>query len=156
MLAIGLTGGVGSGKTAVAEAFAKRGVPVVDADQITRALVAPGMPTLAEITRPVGAGILLSDGSLDRRALRGRIFGDQAARKRLEALLHPEVRTEISKQLASIQAAYAIVAVPLLIESNMTDLVDRILVVDCEPQQQIARVMQVGPPEPLMPISVAG
>ena len=142
MLAVGLTGGVGCGKSAVADLFARLGVPVIDADGITRSLTVPGAPEMKEIAAHFGAELILPDGSLDRRALRTRIFSDAPARKRLESLLHPRVRDAIRTQLAAIRAPYCIVVVPLLIETGMTDLVDRVLVVDCDPAQQLERVMR--------------
>jgi dephospho-CoA kinase len=142
VLAIGLTGGVGCGKSAVATAFSRRGVPVIDADEIARALTAPGQPTLQQIADCLGAEFIRPDGHLDRAALRERVFTDPAARMTLERLLHPLVRIAIERQLSNVMAPYGIVVIPLLIEADMRDLVQRVLVVDCEPEQQIERVMR--------------
>lgn len=140
MLSVGLTGGIGCGKSTVAQAFAALGVPVIDADLIARELVRPGTPALAAIVRSFGANILTASGELDRRALRERVFRDPQARARLEALLHPRVRKAIEARRREIDAPYCLIVVPLLIEAGMTDLVDRVLVVDCDQDQQLARV----------------
>lgn len=132
ILTIGLTGGIGSGKSTVAERFADKGIPVLDADAISRELVEPGQPALDEIIDQFGAGILDEDGRLDRRRLRSEVFADPVQRRRLEAILHPRVRTTIQARVRGLEgrSPYCIVAIPLLVESGMQDLVDRILVVD--------------------------
>lgn len=140
MLSVGLTGGIGCGKSTVARTFAALGVPVIDADLIARELVRPGSPALAAIVRAFGPGVLTVSGELDRRALRERVFRDPEARARLEALLHPLVREAIAARRREIRAPYCLIVVPLLIEAGMTDLVDRVLVVDCDPEQQLKRV----------------
>jgi dephospho-CoA kinase len=140
MLIIGLTGGVGCGKSAVAKLFRERGAPIIDADVITRELVARGSPVLPQITEAFGAGVLQPDGELHRRALRRIVFERPEARRRLEAILHPRVRAEIVARVQRLSAPYCVVVIPLLVESRMTDLVDRVLVVDCDEAQQIARV----------------
>lgn len=143
MLVVGLTGGVGCGKSTVAERMRALGVPVIDADDITRELSAPGSPVLAQIIDRFGPGVLRADGTLDRQALRRRIFSDAEGRRHLEALLHPEVAKAIRHRvelLAHEGAPYCLVVVPLLIESGMEDLVDRILVVECTEPQQLERV----------------
>lgn len=141
MVVVGLTGGIGSGKTTVAERFAARGVPVVDADAIARELVTPGAPALAVITERFGAEVLDGEGRLDRRRLREQVFADPARRRQLEAILHPRIRAEIRQRLAALPAAtpYAVVVIPLLVESGWRDLVDRVLVVDVPRAQQIER-----------------
>jgi dephospho-CoA kinase len=140
MLVIGLTGGIGSGKSTVAELFTKLGVPVIDADQASRAVVQPGKPALNRIVTRFGNDILNPDGSLNRSLLRKLIFDDEAARKDLEALLHPLIRTWMQEQLQELDTPYAILSIPLLVESGRTDTLDRVLVVDVPEQQQIERV----------------
>ena len=142
MLVIGLTGGIGSGKSTIAELFATLGVPIIDMDQIARQIVEPGQPALAEITREFGSNILDSEGRLDRRRLRELIFDSEDKRHRLEAILHPLIRQETKNRLADLNAAYCIVVIPLLLESQQQSLVDRILVVDVPESLQISRTMQ--------------
>ena len=142
MLQIGLTGGVGCGKSAVAELFAEQGVPVIDADQLAREAVAPGEPALQEIRQRFGAGILLANGQLDRRQLRRIVFHDDQARLDLEAILHPRIRALMQQQLATLSAPYAILSIPLLLETGQQQTVQRILVVDCPPDLQIRRVCE--------------
>lgn len=139
-LIIGLTGGIGSGKTAVANLFSALGVPVIDADELARKVVMVGEPAFDEIVQQFGAEVLTETGELDRRAMRERVFADPGNRSRLEAIVHPRVYAEIKRQLTTLDAVYAIVVVPLLIESGGTDLVDRVLVVDAPIELQIERV----------------
>lgn len=139
-LVIGLTGGIGSGKTAAANLFSDHGVPVIDADELARDVVRPGEPAFEEIVREFGAGVLNESGELDRRAMRDSVFADSGKRSRLEAIIHPRVYARMKRALDALDAAYAIVVVPLLIESGGTDLVDRILVVDAPKELQIERV----------------
>lgn len=142
-LAVVVTGGIASGKTTVTNAFAALGVPIFDADAISRELVAPGQPALAEIAATFGADMLAPDGELDRRRLRERIFADEAARRRLEAILHPRVRSELRARAAACSAPYCLLAIPLYAESAQTyDWVDRVLVVDVPRAVQLARLMQ--------------
>jgi dephospho-CoA kinase len=138
---IGLTGGIASGKTAVAEAFARRGVPIVDTDVIAREVVEPGRPALAEVVAAFGPGVLGSDGRLDRRALRAVVFADPALRKRLESILHPAIRAEMQRQAATAVGPYVVIAIPLLVENRLQAQVDRVLVVDCPPEVQLARLL---------------
>ena len=141
ILVVGLTGGIGSGKSTVADLFAARGAPVVDADAISRDLVEPGRPALAAIVAQFGTELLDADGRLDRRRLREAVFEDPKARTRLEAILHPRVRATIRERIQALDGShpYCIVASPLLIESAMQDLVDRILVVDAPEALQLKR-----------------
>lgn len=142
MPVIGLTGGIGSGKSTVAELFAERGAAVIDTDVIARQLVARGTPALADIRAAFSDAVLDSAGELDRAALRRLIFADHAARERLEAILHPRIRAEVARALASVRAPYAVVVIPLLIETGAyREVLDRILVVDCPEALQIERVM---------------
>ena len=142
MLVIGLTGGIGSGKSTVAEMFAALGVPVIDMDHIARQIVEPGQPALTQITREFGTRILDNKGQLNRRKLRELVFATKDKRRRLEAILHPLIRQETKRQLAELDTLYCIVVIPLLIESNQRSLVDRILVVDVPETLQISRTMQ--------------
>ncbi len=141
-LVIGLTGGIGTGKTAVANHFSALGVPIIDADELARDAVAPGQIGYEEIVREFGAEVLTSTGELDRRLMRKRVFADPAKRSRLEAILHPRVYAEIERRLNALDDAYAIVVVPLLIETGGSALVDRVLVVDAPEDLQIERVSQ--------------
>ena len=141
---VGLTGGIGSGKSAVADLFAARGILVVDTDAVAHALTAPGGAAMPAIRAEFGAAVAAADGALDRAAMRARVFADPAARKRLEAILHPMIRSESERLLAAdaTRAPYAILMVPLLIEAgSYRERVDRIAVVDCAEATQIARVM---------------
>jgi dephospho-CoA kinase len=140
MLKIGLTGGIGCGKTTVARLFAELGSPVIDADQIAHELVAKGQPALKQIDQQFDAGILNPDGSLNRSRLREIVFSDPAQKQKLEAILHPLVYQSIQAELERLNAPYCIIAIPLLFETNMTHFVDRVLVVDCPVETQIARV----------------
>lgn len=140
MLKIGLTGGIGSGKTTVAKLFEALGVPVIDADQIARTLVEPGKPALDAIEKAFGPDIIDPRGHLDRAALRDRVFTHRDEKKRLESILHPLVYAEIQNRLNLLNAPYAILSIPLLLETNMQNLVDRILVIDCPIEMQIKRV----------------
>ena len=138
---VGLTGGVGSGKSTVAELFAKLGVTIADADQAARTVVQPGSPALQEIEQAFGPEVLLQDGTLDRAAMRKRIFANQDERKKLEAITHPKIKEEIQRQLAAAKGSYAILVVPLLLETGQ-ELADRILVVDAPEEQQINRTIK--------------
>jgi dephospho-CoA kinase len=142
MLVVGLTGGIGSGKTAVSDRFARLGVPVIDADRLSRELVAKGQPALAEIAATFGSGVLSPGGGLDRAALGQRVFPDPAARRCLEQILHPRIRAAMQARIAALDAPYVILVIPLLLETGQTDLVDRVLVVDATPEQQRARIRQ--------------
>jgi dephospho-CoA kinase len=140
-LRVGLTGGIGSGKTTVALRFKELGVPVIDADEIAHALVAPGQQALAELVATFGMGILMADGQLDRRRLRNQVFANPELRKELEAILHPRVRAELERGSAAAPGPYVLQAIPLLVESGNRASVDRILVVDVEEELQLQRVM---------------
>lgn len=142
MIAIGLTGGIASGKSTVAEAFAQRGITIIDADIAARAVVAPGSPGLAAVIGQFGPTLLRPDGQLDRAALRERIFADTDARQRLEALLHPEIRQWMRAQFDAAGGAYAIVAIPLLAESGRQHWpwLQRVLVVDAPEALQRQRL----------------
>lgn len=139
---VGLTGGVGCGKSIVANLFSELGVDVVDTDLIARALTARDGGAMMAIRTAFGDDCLTPDGALDRARMRAKVFTDTAARHRLEAILHPMIRARAEAALVSALTPYVILVVPLLLETAAYhDLVDRILVVDCEPAQQIARIM---------------
>ena len=138
---LGLTGGIGSGKSAAAERFVELGVHLVDADQAARWVVEPGRPALASIVERFGAGVLLEDGQLDRAALRQQIFADPAQRQWLEQLLHPLIGQEIFSYLAKAETPYAVYISPLLIESGQYRKTQRILVIDAPPELQVQRTL---------------
>ena len=139
MYVVAITGGIGSGKTTVANQFAALGIEVVDADLIAREVVEPGTPALAAIASHFGPGILDEQGRLDRRALRERIFSDPAAKSWLNALLHPIIRSEMLRQCAAASSPYCLLVVPLLVENRLTELADRVLVIDVDEATQIER-----------------
>ena len=139
---LGLTGGIGSGKSAAAQHFIDLGVYAVDADHAARWVVEPGRPALAQIAAHFGTGILQADGQLDRAALRSQIFQHPEQRRWLEALLHPLIRQEIISNLAKAESSYAILVSPLLVESGQYLLTQRVLVVDAPEQLQLQRTMQ--------------
>ena len=140
-LRIGLTGGIASGKSTVAQLFMDLGVPVVDADEAARTVVAPGTPGLARVLERFGSGVVADNGELDRRALRDRIFSDPGARRDLEAILHPLIRADMEQSAATAAGPYVVMAIPLLIEGGSRDRVDCILVVDVDEAVQLQRVM---------------
>ena len=140
-LVIGLTGGIGSGKSAAAERFVEHGASLVDTDAIAHALTAPRGAAMAAIRAQFGAELIAEDGSLDRAAMRARVFADAAARRQLEAILHPLIGAESARQRLVAQGLYVILAVPLLIESgDYRARCDRVCVVDVPPETQIERV----------------
>jgi len=140
---VGLTGGIGSGKSAVADAFARLGVEVVDTDVLAHRLTAPGEPGLEAIRAAFGDHFLTPSGEIDRGRLRDHVFGDAAARTRLEALLHPLIGAAARQEMARWRGPYGLVVVPLLLErAGLRSSVERILVVDCSEEQQVARVVE--------------
>jgi len=139
-LVVGMTGGIGSGKTTVANGFSALGVPIIDSDQLARELVEPGQPALDEIIAVFGKASITRDGQLNRAYIRQQIYADAVLKSRLEAILHPKIRQRIRSLLADIREPYCIVVIPLLLETGQTDLVDRILVVDAPEKEQLARV----------------
>lgn len=139
---LGLTGGIGSGKSAAADAFARLGIETIDADHAARWVVEPGRPALQTIVERFGPRVLLDDGQLNRSVLRERIFAEPKQRQWLEKLLHPLIREEIKLFLESAQLPYAVLVSPLLIESGQYENVQRILVVDVPPELQMARALQ--------------
>lgn len=141
MLKIGLTGGIGCGKTTASNHFLQLGTPVIDADEIAHALVQPKQPALAQIAAIFGTHFLLKDGSLDRNLLRGAVFSNPVLKQQLEEILHPLVYTEMRHQLKTLKSKYAILSIPLLLETKKEKFVDRIAVIDCFESQQIERVL---------------
>lgn len=139
MLRVGLTGGIGSGKSTIASLFVMRGVPVIDTDDIARALTEPGQEAFDEIVHAFGESMLDEKRRIDRNRLREHVFDNNDERRRLESILHPRIRAIVREKLAAIEAPYTIVVVPLLIESGFSDLVDRILVADTAENIQIQR-----------------
>lgn len=140
-LLIALTGGIASGKTAVAELFAKLGVPVLDTDQIARDVVAPRMPALGQLVAEFGAEILDAHGKLDRARMRERVFSDPEQRRKLEAITHPAIREELARRSAAAGGDYQIHVIPLLVETGRAVAYDRVLVVDCPQAAQIERLV---------------
>lgn len=138
-MVVGLTGGIGSGKSEVSRRFANLGITVIDADLVAREVVAPGQPALEAIANHFGQEILNSDQTLDRARLRGIIFTNPAKKKWLETLLHPVIRTETIARLHASTSIYSILTSPLLLETDQHQLVDRVLVVDASEELQIAR-----------------
>ncbi len=144
MLIVGLTGGIGSGKSTAAEMFHARGVPVIDADALARELVRPGMPALEEIVRIFGRDVLDAEGRLDRAQLADMVFTDAGNRRRLEQILHPRIRRAMQERLRELKALYCILVIPLLLETGQTGLVHRVLVVDADPEIQAQRAARRG------------
>ena len=146
---VALTGGLASGKSSVARQFEEIGVPVIDADVVTRQLVEPGTPALAEIVEAFGAGVLDEQGRIDRARMRERIFGNDRDRKKLESILHPRVRDAMRAFAASSDAPYVLFVIPLLVETNQAREMDRVIVVDAPRALQEARTAarDGSPPE---------
>ncbi len=140
-LRIGLTGGIASGKSTVADLFAEHGVPIIDTDVIARQLVQPGMPALDEIRAAFGDGVFDSHGQLDRASMREVVFSDASRREQLESILHPRIRDEAIAQSGATDGPYQIIVVPLLVESTMRQFMDRVLVVDCDEETQVSRLL---------------
>ena len=140
-LRVALTGGIASGKSTVANLFAARGVPVIDTDVIAREVVEPGTPALAAVVEAFGPEVLGADGRLDRRRMRERIFGDAAARRRLEGILHPAIRAEMARRSLAAGGPYQVLVIPLLAEGGRRDHVDRVLLVDVPEEMQVERLM---------------
>ncbi len=139
---VGLTGGIGSGKSTVADLFAAHGAGIVDTDVIAHQLTGPNGAAMPAIRARFGDGVATPDGRLDRRAMRDRVFADPDARKALEAILHPLIRHEADRQILASDAPYVLLVVPLLVESgSYRQRVDRVLVVDCAPETQVQRTM---------------
>lgn len=140
-LRVALTGGIASGKSVVTDMFAELGAPIVDTDIIAREVVEPGQPALREIRERFGAMIIDAAGQLDRRELRKRIFSDPEARQDLENILHPRIGEETRRQVEAAGGSYQLIVVPLLVGSQLLEIVDRVLVVDCDEETQIQRLL---------------
>lgn len=140
---VGLTGGIGSGKSAVSDRFAALGIAVVDTDVIAHELTAAGGGAIAAIGATFGPGFVGEDGALDRSRMRSAVFSDPSERKRLEAILHPMIRGESDRRIKAAGSAYAVLAIPLLVESGIDrERIHRVLVVDCTEDAQVSRVMR--------------
>lgn len=138
---VGMTGGIGCGKTTVANLFDNLGVEIIDADNISHQLTQRGTPALDEIKKVFGTDILDSSHELNRDALRNKVFKDKESRNKLEEILHPKVFESIEKKIQDIDAGYCILSIPLLLETGSEHLVDTILVVDCEEELQLKRIL---------------
>jgi dephospho-CoA kinase len=141
MLTIGLTGGIASGKSIVAQMFVDLGAALVDTDQLAREVVAPGQPGLDAIRKVFGPRVLTEQGTLDRAAMRQLVFQDPHKRKTLETILHPRIRSLMLERVAQARGAYTVAAVPLLVESEFVEMFDRVLVVDCPEATQLERLI---------------
>lgn len=142
MLKIGLTGGIGSGKTTIANLFAQLGVPILDADIAARAVIAPGMPALQEIARHFGPEVLNTDGTLNRAKMREIIFNHPREKIWLEKLLHPLIRVYLQEQVNALDSPYCILVIPLLLENKRAIPVDRVLVIDAPIDVRLKRIQQ--------------
>lgn len=142
MLKVGLTGGIASGKTTVCHYFEQLGVPIIDADIIARQLVEIGQPCYQQIINTFSKKVCSSDGQLDRAYLRQLIFSDENAKQQLEQILHPVIRQRLIEQSNACQSDYCLLAVPLLIEADMIDLVNHVLVIDTPVELQLQRLIQ--------------
>ncbi len=140
-LTIGLTGGIGSGKSAVSQIFSDLDVPVIDTDELSRELVKKGSPLLREIEDYFGKNIILNSGEVDRKQLRQIVFRDKKKKQWLEKLLHPEIKRLLLERLKMFSDTYAIVVVPLLLENDNYNFIDRVLVVDCSESLQLNRAI---------------
>ncbi len=142
MLRIGLTGGIACGKSEATECFEKIGVPVIDADKISRQITRRGCRELDTIVECFGDKVLDQDGNLNRPFMRRLIFNDASAKEKLNAILHPAIRRRIEKELELLDAPYCVIAAPLLLEANMQDMVDRIITIDCPIETQVRRITE--------------
>ena len=141
MLTVALTGGIGCGKSEVSRIFTSLGIPVIDTDVISRQLVTPGSPALVRIIETFGQEFLLPDGHLNRSQMRDLVFNDDQARQQLEHILHPLIEREVARQLEKLETPYAIIVIPLLLETHQQNSTDRILLVDCDAATQRNRVL---------------
>lgn len=140
-LRIGLTGGIASGKSTVEQRFLELGIPVIDADESARAVVAHGAPGLAAVIAHFGSRMLTPQGELDRRALRSLIFADPKSRRELETILHPLIRADMDRRILESEGTYIVLSIPLLIEGGGRDRVDRVLLIDADESLQLERLM---------------
>ncbi|MGY6278140.1 dephospho-CoA kinase [Methylomonas sp. MgM2] len=142
MFKVGLTGGIGCGKSTVSQLFADIGVPIIDADVIARQLVEPGRYALEKLAMKFGSTILNADGSLNRKELRFRAFSNPKIKQQLDEIMHPLIYDEIQAQAAQLRSPYCIIVIPLLLETQKRYTVDRVLVVDCPLEIQLQRVLE--------------
>lgn len=142
MLKIGLTGGIGSGKSTVCRIFASLGIKIIDADIIARQLVEPNQPALQQLVAKFGCRILNADGDLNRALLREIIFSDSGKKQAIEEIMHPLIYSQIKTEIEHVDSDYCIIAIPLLLETQQKDIVDRVLLVDCSPEIQLERTIQ--------------
>jgi dephospho-CoA kinase len=140
-LRIGLTGGIASGKTTVADLFEALGAQIIDTDIIAREVAATGQPALTEIREAFGPEVIDESGALDRAAMRELVFSDAERRRQLESILHPRIVDETMRQSGALNGPYQVIVVPLLTESKLQAFVDRVLVVDCDEETQIRRLL---------------
>lgn len=141
-LVVGVTGGIGSGKSTVTDKLATLGIDIIDADVVARLVVLPGTDALLQISQHFGNALIRADGSLDRKALRAKVFADEKERQWLETLLHPKIRQEIQRQLDQSQSPYSVLSSPLLLETGQYSLVDKVLLVDTTQALQISRTQK--------------
>ena len=141
MLRVGITGGIGSGKTALTDWLSEKGIVIVDADLASRVIVTPGQPALTEIAETFGQEYIQHDGQLNRAALRELVFTDDSKRQQLEAITHPRIREELARQMDAADSAYVVLSSPLLLESGQSSMVDLSVVVDVPENTQIERTM---------------
>jgi len=142
MFRVALTGGIGSGKTTVAKRFAEHDIAIVDADAIARRITEAGQPAATEILSALGESVADGEGNIERKKLAEAVFSDSSNRKRLEDILHPRIRGEMIRAIESVKSPYCILVIPLLVESSMQDLADRIVTVDVAPETQVARTRE--------------
>ncbi len=142
VLRVGLTGGIASGKSLAAKMFEARGAAIIDTDLLARDVVAPGTPGLSAVIEAFGTEFLNPDGSLNRKLLRDEIFARPESRTKLESIIHPLIREAVVSRSSLAPGPYQIIAIPLLAETGFTDLIDRVLVVDCAPEIQLKRLIE--------------
>ena len=142
MLKVGLTGGIGCGKSLAAQMFSEQGIAIIDTDEIAHQLVEPGQPLLKTVLDHFGHTFEQADGSLDRAALGQLVFNNTEKRQQLEAIMHPAIRAEMNRQFEKVTSPYAILVIPLLLETHQQDQVDRILLIDCTSTTQQQRVLK--------------
>lgn len=139
MLKVGLTGGIGCGKSTVCELFASLGASIIDTDELAREVVLPGTPALQQLVEHFGESFILEDGSLNRQQLRERVFSNPAERELLERITHPAIRKLLEQRMAAVNSPYVVIAIPLLLEKSWQDRIDRVLVIDCDEELQLER-----------------
>ena len=141
-LVVALTGGIGSGKSTVADLFAAKGIVVIDSDLLAREVVEPGQPALDEVVSTFGAGVLDASGHLDRAQLREQVFADAEKRRQLERILHPRIRAEMNRRMEEVEGPYCLVSIPLLFETGRAQEFDRVIAVDIPTEMQLDRTLE--------------